>query len=211
MSDPPARIYVVDDDSQLRDGVAHWLTDAGFQAQTFPSGESLLAAYAQLLPGCIIMDMVMPNMNGLELQRKLLTAGCRWPVIMLTGHASRQMVASAMETGIVAFLEKPVREGELFAAVLKAQAHLLGRAEMIPDPELVQRVARLTGRERQVLGFVLQKKLNKQIGAILGIGETTVKGYRRALMKKLGAHNTTELVVLAIRAGLYNTLPARAS
>ncbi len=204
MSDPPARIYVVDDDSRLRDGVALWLIEAGFQAQTFPSGEALLAAYPQLLPGCIIMDMIMPNMSGLELQRRLLTAGCRWPVIMLTGHANRQMVASAMETGIVAFLEKPVREGELFAAVLKAQAHLLGKADMIPDPELVQRVARLTGRERQVLGFVLQKKLNKQIAAILGIGETTVKGYRRAVMKKLGAQNTTELVVLAIRAGLYN-------
>jgi len=92
----------------------------------------------------------------------------------------------------------------LLAAVMRGQAHLLGKAEMIPDPDIVQRLARLTGRERQVLGFVLQKKLNKQIAAILGIGETTVKGYRRALMKKLGAHNITELVVLAIRAGLYN-------
>lgn len=209
MSGSPARVYIVDDDSQLRDGAAHWLTEAGFQAQTFPSGESLLAAYPELLPGCIIVDMVMPNMSGLELQRQLLTAGCRWPVIMITGHASRQMVARAMEAGVVAFLEKPVREVELFAAVLRGQAHLLGKAEMVPDPDLVRRLARLTNRERQVFGFVLQKKLNKQIAAILGIGETTVKGYRRALMKKLGAHNTTELVVLAIRAGLYNIPPIK--
>jgi FixJ family two-component response regulator len=207
MSGAPARVYIVDDDPQLRDGISHWLTEVGYQSRTFPSGQSLLHAYPQLPPGCIIADMVMPVMSGLELQRRLVTAGCRWPIIMLTGHATRPVLARAMEAGIVAFLEKPVREVELLAAVMRGQAHLLGKAEMIPDPELVQRMARLTGRERQVLGFVLQKKLNKQIAAILGIGETTVKGYRRALMKKLGAHNTTELVVLAIRAGLYNSPP----
>lgn len=204
MSNPPAKVYVVDDDPDLRDGIAKCLSDAGYQARVFPSGHALLAAYPQLSPGCIIVDMVMPNMSGLELQKRLIAAGCRWPVIMLTGHASRPMVARAMEAGIVAFLEKPVREAELLAAVIRGQAHLSGKAEMVPDPELVQRLSRLTGRERQVLGFVLQKKLNKQIAAMLGIGETTVKGYRRALMRKLDAHNITELVVLAIRAGLYN-------
>ena len=207
MSGPPARVYIVDDDSQLRDGMSQWLTEVGYQVRNFPSGEALLAAYPHLAPGCIIVDMAMPNMNGLELQRRLVTAGCRWPVIILTGHASRQVVARAMEAGVIAFLEKPVREVELLAAVMRGQAHLLGKAEMVPDPELVQRLARLTGRERQVLGFVLQKKLNKQIAAFLGIGETTVKGYRRTLMKKVGAHNTTELVVFAIRAGLYNIPP----
>lgn len=211
MSGPPARVYIVDDDPLLRDGVALWLTDAGYQTRAFPSGEALLVAYPQLPPGCIVVDMVMPTMSGLELQRRLVTAGCRWPVIILTGHASRPVVARAMEAGVVAFLEKPVREVELLAAVMRGQAHLLGKAEMIPDPDIVQRLARLTGRERQVLGFVLQKKLNKQIAAMLGIGETTVKGYRRALMKKLGAHNTTELVVLAIRAGLYNSPPTPSS
>jgi len=204
MSSPPARVYVVDDDPHLRDGITQWLTEAGFQARAFPSGDSLLQAYPQLPPGCIVVDMVMPSMSGLELQRRLVIAGCRWPIIMLTGHASRPVVTRAMEAGVVAFLEKPVREAELLAAVLRGQAHLLGNAEMVPDPDLMQRMARLTTRERQVLGYVLQKKLNKQIAAILGIGETTVKGYRRALMRKLGAHNTTELVVLAIRAGLYN-------
>jgi len=208
MSGPPARVYLVDDDSQLRDGITQWLTEVGYQTRAFPSGESLLAAYPQLPPGCIIADMLMPSMSGLELQRRLLAAGCRWPMIILTGHASRPVVARAMEAGVVAFLEKPVREAELLAAVMRGQAHLLGKAEMIPDPDLVRRMTRLTNRERQVLGLVLQKKLNKQIAAILGIGETTVKGYRRALMKKLGAHNTTELVVLAIRAGLYNAGPA---
>lgn len=204
MSSAPARIYVVDDDEELRDGVAQWLKEAGFVPQTFRCGEDMLAAYPELPPGCIVVDMLMPTMSGLELHRRLVAAGCRWPVIMLTGHANRPVVTRAMEVGIVAFLEKPVREAELLAAVLRAQALLVGKEEMIPDPEVVHRLSRLTGREKQVLGYVLQKKLNKQIGAILGIGETTVKGYRRALMRKVGAHNTTELVVFAIRAGIYN-------
>ena len=204
MSSPPARVYVVDDDPSLRDGVSKWLADAGYQARTFPSGEAILAAYPQLAPGCLVIDLIMPSMSGLELHRRLVAAGCFWPVILLTGQASRPVVTRAMESGIVAFLEKPVREAELLAAVMRAHALLSGKAEMIPDPELLQRLSRLTGRERQVLGYVLQKKLNKQIAAILGIGETTVKGYRRALMRKLQVHNLTELIMLALRAGLYN-------
>ncbi len=203
MSSPPASVYLVDDDPDLRDGLTKWLAEAGYQARAFASGEAILKAYPQLAPGCIILDMAMPDMSGLELHRRLAAAGCSWPAILLTGHASRPVVTRAMEAGIVAFLEKPVREAELLAAVMRAQAQLSGKAELIPDPQLVQRLSRLTGRERQVLGHVLENKLNKQIAAMLGIGETTVKGYRRALMKKLATHNTTELVVLAIRAGLF--------
>ena len=204
MSSSPARIYVVDDDPHLRDGLAHWLTQAGYQVQGFDSGNAFLHARAQLPAGCIIVDMLMPGMTGLDLHQRLVAAGCRWPVIVLTGHAKQPDVARAMEAGIVAFLEKPVREVELLAAVMKGHAHLLGRIEMIPDPDLAHRVASLTLRERQVLGLVLEKKLNKQIAGTLGIAETTVKGYRRAVMRKLGAKKATELVVLAIRAGLYN-------
>lgn len=204
MSSSPARIYIVDDDPQLREGLAHWLAQAGYQALGFDSGSAFLNAHPQLPAGCIIVDMLMPGMTGLDLQQRLIAAGCRWPVIVLTGHANRPDVARAMEAGIVAFLEKPVREVELLAAVMKGQAHLLGRIEMVPDPDLAHRVASLTLRERQVLGLVLEKKLNKQIAGTLGIAETTVKGYRRAVMRKLGARKATELVVLAIRAGLYN-------
>ena len=204
MSNSSTNVYVVDDDEHLRDGVTQLLQSAGYQGRSFASGKAMLAAYPQLAPGCVIVDMFMPDMNGLELQRRLIAAGCHWPIILLTGRATRPVAASAMESGIIAFLEKPVREAELLAAVMKGQIQLLGNAEMTPDPELLQRLALLTGREKQVLGYVLQNKLNKQIGAILGIGETTVKSYRRALMKKLGTHNITELVVLTIRAGIYN-------
>src|SRR6185437_11922767 len=126
-----------------------------------------------LLPGPIIADMLMPTMSGLELQQRLLAMGCRWPVIMLTGHASGQVVSRAMETGIIAFLQKPVRYIELLAALIRGQALLAGNTEIVPDPRIVQRLEKLTRREREVLDYVLQNKLNKQ-----------------------------ELVVFAMRAGL---------
>lgn len=203
MSSPPGRAYIVDDDANLRAGVVEWLSEAGYEARGFASGAELLREYPRLAPGVIVADMMMPKMDGLKLQGRLLDAGCRWPFILITGHARRPVLTSAIEAGVIAFLEKPVREIELLAAVMKGQAHLLGKAELIPDPTIVRRLARLTPRERQVLEFFLQQKLNKQIGALLGIEETTVKGYRRSMMKKLGVHNALELAILSIRAGIY--------
>ena len=203
VSNPPANVYVVDDDPQLREGVTEWLSDAGYHVKSFPSGASLLAAHPKLPPGCIIVDMRMPNMSGLELKQELVTAGCYWPVVLLTGHATRAEVTRAMEAGVASFLEKPLREAELLAAVIRGQAQLFGTVEIIPDPQLAQRFTRLTERENQVLDFVFQQKLAKQIAAVLGIRETTVKGYKRGLMKKLGVHNIPELVVLSIRGGRY--------
>ncbi|HEX5458877.1 MAG TPA: response regulator [Steroidobacteraceae bacterium] len=202
MSSPPARVYVVDDDTDQRDGLAQSLAEAGYEPKGFCSGMELLESFPRLVPGCIIADMVMPEMSGIELQRRLLSLGCRWPVIMLTGQASKPLVTRAMEAGIVAFLEKPVRQIELLAAVIRGQALLAGKTEPAIDPRLVQRLNKLTRRERQVLDYVLKDKLNKQIAAILGIGETTVKSYRSALLKKLGVHTTLELVVFSLRAGL---------
>jgi two-component system response regulator FixJ len=204
MSGPPVYVYVVDNDRQLRDGVAQLFQEAGYQARAFASGKEVLAALPQLSPGCIVVDMFMPEMSGLELRKQLIAVDCHWPIILLTGHASRAVLDEAMEAGIVAFLEKPVRDVELLGAVMRGQALLSGKAEIIPDPELVRRLSRITPRERQVLIYVLQNKMNKQIAAVLGIGETTVKGYRRGLTKKLGVHNNTELLMLGLRCGLYN-------
>lgn len=207
MSSPPARVYVVDDDIAARTSVEELLSQAGYAARAFPSGQSLLESYPDLLPGCIIADMIMSEMSGIELQRRLLNLGCRWPVIMLTGQASKPLVTRAMEAGILAFLEKPVRDAELLAAVIRGHAQLAGNTEIIPDPELLRRLSKLTRRQRQVLDYFLQKKRNKQIAAYLGVRETTVKGYRSEMMKKLGATNMLELVVLAIRAGIYTPKP----
>ena len=203
MSGPP-NVYVVDDDQQLRDGIAEWFQQAGYAARAFPSGEAFLAVLPQLSPGCVVVDMMMPGMNGVELRRRLVSLGCRWPIILLTGHATRPVVDEAMEAGVLAFLEKPVREVELLAAVMRGEAHLSGKAEMIPDPDILARIALLTNRERQVLDLIMDNNRNKAIGAILGVQETTIKGYRRGIAKKIGAHNTMEVLMLALRSGRYN-------
>lgn len=197
----PIRVYVVDDDSHLRANLVQLLEQAGYAAPAFASGKAFLAAYPKLPPGCIIMDLVMQGMNGLELQRRLLTEGCKWPVIVLTGHGDRAKAQRAMESGAVAFLEKPVRRTELLAALIRGESHLIGATDAIPDPELAHRAARLTRRERDVLGGVLTSMINKEIAAELGITESSVKGYRRHAMKKLGARTPAELVMLALRAG----------
>lgn len=201
MSRAPTRVYVVDNDSLLRTGLVRLLEQAGFVAAAFDSGRAFLTAHPKLRPGCIIVDIIMRGMNGLDLQRRLSAAGCKWPVIVLTGHGDRANVERAMEAGAVAFLQKPVRRIELLAAVLRGESYITGAAIAVPDPELVSRVAGLTPRERDVLAGVLDTMINKEIAAKLGVSENSVKGYRRRAMKKLGARTPAELVMLALRAG----------
>ncbi|HEV7137449.1 MAG TPA: response regulator [Steroidobacteraceae bacterium] len=201
MSSPRTRIYIVDDDSLLRDALVRLLAQAQCQARTFDSGGAFLRAYPNLPAGCIIMDLKMPGMSGLELQRRLLDAGCRWPVIVLTGHGDDTHAERAIAAGAIAFLEKPARRWELYGAIVKAEAYLAGATDAIPDPELAYRAAQLTRRERDTLSGVLEKKINKEIAAELGITESSVKSYRHNVMRKMGAKTTAELVMLALRAG----------
>ncbi|HEY7889441.1 MAG TPA: response regulator [Steroidobacteraceae bacterium] len=203
MSGPPTRVYVVDDDPLLRAAVEQLLEQSGYTAPTFGSAEAFLSARPKLPPGCIIVDIVMGGMNGLDLQRRLLALGCRWPVIILTGRADRANAERAVAAGAVSFLEKPVRRVELLAAILKGEGYLLGAREATPDPELIRRVAFLTPRERHVLRGVLEAKINKEMAAEFGITESAVKSYRRNAMKKLGARTPAELVMLALRAGFH--------
>ena len=201
MGRPPINVYVVDDDSLLGMGLAQLLEGAGCVATAFASAEAFLSAYPQLPPGCIIVDIVMQGMNGLELQRRLIAAGCKWPVILLTGYGDRANAERAMEAGAVAFLEKPARYLELLAALLRGESHLSGATDAIPDLELAYRLAQLTRRERDVLGCVLDNMRNRQIAAKFGISESSVKGYRRRVIKRLGARTPVELVMLALRGG----------
>lgn len=201
MSHSPTRVYVVDDDSQLRANTVLLLQQLDYVVVTYASGEAFLAEYPKLLPGCIILDVLMEGMGGLELQRQLINIGCNWPVIVLTGHADRSVAERAVEIGAVAFLTKPVRDIELMAAIFKGESRLLGATDTIADLEVVRRVARLTPREREVLRGILGGRINKETAAEFGISESTVKGYRRKVMKKVGARTAAELVVLAIRAG----------
>lgn len=166
-----------------------------------------LDALPKLRPGCIFMDLIMPGMSGLDLLKKVRAAGCRWPVVIMTGHGSAVSAQEAIDAGAVAFLEKPLREAETLAVVLKADAHLRGIEEMSYDEAIARRIRSLSPRERQVFEFALKGLLNKQIGAKLGISESTVKSICRTMMVRMRAGNRSELVVLALRGGVRIPIP----
>ena len=196
------RVYIVDDDPGLRGGLLRMFKVAGYPAQAFVSGVAFLQACPTLPAGCVVLDLLMPGMGGLEVQRQLAAAGHPWPVIVLTGHPDRRSMTRAMQAGSVFFLEKPVREAELFAAVLKAEAILCGEARERQDPMLAHAAALLTMRERQVLEALMISERVKQTAARLGISESRVKSCRKQVMRKLDAKSTSRLIQQAVLAGI---------
>ena len=200
-------VYAVDDDLDLSEGRERLFRQVGVESQSFEGGEVFLDALPKLRPGCIFMDLIMPGMSGLDLLKKVRAAGCRWPVVIMTGHGSAVSAQEAIDAGAVAFLEKPLREAETLAVVLKADAHLRGIEEMSYDEAIARRIRSLSPRERQVFEFALKGLLNKQIGAKLGISESTVKSICRTMMVRMRAGNRSELVVLALRGGVRIPIP----
>ena len=196
------RVYIVDDDAVLRKGLQRMLREAGHPTRTFASGITFLRAWPKLRPGCLILDLSMPGMDGFELLRELRAAGFRWPSIVLTGHANRRIMLRAMQGGSLEFLEKPVREAELFAAMLKAEAYLVGSMQERQDPFLAHILALLSMREREILQGVMAGELTKQTAARLDITESTVKVYRTRLKEKFGARDTSQLIQLTVLAGM---------
>lgn len=199
------RVYIVDDDPVLREGLLRTFSEAGYPAQAFASGVAFLHACPALTAGCVILDLIMPGMRGSAVQRELAAAGYRWPVIVLTGHAGRPQMVRAMQAGSVFFLEKPVREAELFAAVLNAEAVLRGESRdprELHDVVLAQAITLLSARERQVLQGLMESELSKQTAARLGISESTVKSCRKRIMRKLDAKSTSQLIQRAVLAGV---------
>lgn len=202
MSISPMIVYVVDDDLDFARGLDHLFRSSGFQPQSFNAGQVFLDAYPKLRPGCLFVDLAMSGMSGLELLKQLRAAGCRWPVVVLTGHGSTLNAADAIHAGAFAFLEKPPREIEVLAMARKAQAYLSAAPQMMYDEEIAQRIQRLSRREREVFDGVLQGLLNKQIAAQLGISESTVKSARRTLLDRMRAETSLELIAMALRAGV---------
>lgn len=202
MSIAPMIVYVVDDDLDFAQGLDHLFRASGFQPRSFNAGQAFLDAYPKLRPGCLFVDLAMPGMSGLELLKQLRAAGCRWPVVILTGHGSTLNATDAIQAGAFAFLEKPPREIEVLAMARKAQAYLSAAPQMMYDEEIAQRIQRLSRREREVFDGVLQGLLNKQIAAQLGISESTVKSARRTLLDRMRAETSLELIAMALRAGI---------
>lgn len=207
MSISPTIVYVVDDDPNIGFGLEALFRAAGLQWQSFSAGQAFLDAYPKLSPGCLFVDLAMPGMNGLQLLERLRAAGCSWPVVIVTGHGSMVTAADAMRAGAFAFLQKPVRELEVLATVHRAEAYLENEARTRFDEEIAKRIRHLSRREREVLDGVLQGRLNKQTAAQLGISESTVKNARRSLMQRMQAGTHTELVVMALRGGVFKNRP----
>jgi FixJ family two-component response regulator len=202
MSISPSLAYVVVDASDSGEGLERLLRASDLQTRWFKTGQAFLDAYPNLPPGCLFVDLARAEMNGLLLLQRLRAAGCRWPVVIVTEYPSAVSAADAMQEGAFALLEKPLRELEVLAAAREAQAYLAADPHMMRDEEIARRIKRLSPREREVLDYVLQGLLNKQIAARLGIAESTVKGARRALMQRMRAGTTAELILLAVRGGV---------
>jgi FixJ family two-component response regulator len=191
-------VFVVDDDAAVRDAIKDLLESAGIAVQTFGSGREFLAAQRVDSPSCLILDVRLPEMSGLDFQRELAAAKVEVPIIFITGHGDIPMTVQAMKAGAVDFLTKPFRDQDLLDAIHKAMQRSRERlAQQTEVSELRRRYDELTPREREVMQLVIQGLLNKQIAADLGTSETTVKIHRGQVMRKMEADSLPDLVRMA--------------
>jgi FixJ family two-component response regulator len=196
-SDRMPIVFLVDDDSAVREALRRGLTVHGFMVRAFESGNAFLAAHDPGTPGCLVADIAMPGLSGLELQSHLGARGCARPIIFVTGQGSIPMSVQAMRAGAVTFLSKPVRLAELAAAVREAfERDRKFREVEAKRSEVESRLRALTTREREVLELIVIGRLNKQIAAELGAAEKTIKVHRGRVMAKLNVRSVAELVTL---------------
>ncbi len=197
---PSSTVFVVDDYAPVRSSISRLLRAAGFAAVAFASPQEFLAQYDPRTPGCLVLDLDMPGVNGLELQRILAKKGSLLPIIFLTGHGDIPKSVRAMKHGASDFLTKAVNDEDLLAAVRVAiEKDRALRREQAELSEIRACLATLTPREREVLEHVATGKLNKQIAGDLGTVEQTVKVHRARVMQKLRLQSVAELVRLAER------------
>jgi two-component system response regulator FixJ len=203
MSDT-ATVHVVDDDDSFRVSVGRLLRASGFAVRTFASGTELLEQVTPKACGCVLVDLQMPGLNGLDLQAALAKAGIGLPVVFLTGRGDIPSTVCAMRQGAVDFLEKRAPKQKLLAAIRQAlDRDIALRAARTQQAAVRDRFATLTEREREVLAHVVRGKMNKEIAAELGIHERTVKLHRTAITMKVGVHSVAELTTLVREAEFF--------
>jgi FixJ family two-component response regulator len=196
-------VFVVDDYAPVRSSISRLLRAAGFVVAAFASARDFLARYDPGVSGCLVLDLAMPALNGLELQDILAKAGSVLPIIFLTGTADIPKSVQAMKYGASDFLTKPVNDKDLLAAVRVAiEKNRSVRQQQTELSEIRARLATLTPREREVLEYVVTGKLNKQIAGDLGTVEQTVKVHRARVMQKMRVRSVAELVRLTQRCGI---------
>ena len=196
-------IFIVDDDPSVRKSLTRVMTSAGYAVQAFASAREFLTREPFTGPGCLVLDVRMPGLSGLDLQEALAGESHRIPIVFITGHGDISMSVKAMKSGAADFLTKPYDVEQLLAAVDRAVTKdVKALGEEGRTAEILERIGQLTPREMEVFALVVTGMLNKQIAGELGIGEKTVKVHRARVMEKMQAGSVAELVRLADRAGV---------
>jgi FixJ family two-component response regulator len=200
---PATTVFVVDDDPSVREAVASLLRSVGHHPRVFESAQEFMASAKPDGPSCLVLDVRMPGLGGLDCQRRLSEAGFRIPVIFLSGHGDIPMTVTVMKAGALDFLTKPFRDQDLLDAVNQAlERDRARRLEEQDSAGVRERYASLTAREREVMAWVVAGRLNKQIAGELGTSEITVKVHRGNVMRKMKAESVPDLVRMASRLGL---------
>jgi FixJ family two-component response regulator len=203
VKDADAIVFVVDDDSSIREAIKSLVSLAGLRVETFASAHEFLRNEQPDLPGCVVLDVELPGLSGLDLQRELAAHGVKLPIIFITGYGDIQMSVRAMKAGAMEFLTKPFRDQDLLDAIQQAlERDRAARRHSKEIAELRKRFDALTSREREVMSMVVAGWLNKQIGFELKISEITVKIHRGRVMEKMGAQSLAELVRMTERLEL---------
>jgi len=202
MPDAPSIVFVVDDDVSVRESLELLIRTAGWRPETFASAQDFLSHPRPTVPSCLVLDVRLPGLNGLELQRQLVDRA-EMPIVFITGHGDVPMSVQAMKAGAVEFLTKPFEEDVLLDAIRGAIERSRVALRQGSEMRLLRDgYAALTPREREVMALVVSGLLNKQVGGELGISEITVKAHRGQVMRKMNADSLPDLVSMAARLGL---------
>lgn len=207
---PEAVVAIVDDDPSVRKSLQRLIRSAGWKAEAFASAQQFLERYETDAPSCLVLDLQLPGLNGLDLQKRLAEAGLEIPIVFLTGHGNIPASVQAMKAGAVEFLTKPIDEQDLFRAIQEAiECDRQTRRQNAGIRELRDRYEELTAREQEVMRQVISGMLNKQIAGELNITEDTVKFHRGHIMRKMRADSLADLVRMAENLGIRPDKPAQ--